>query len=67
MSAGNNDYGILGQGKDVKQSKSFRPMKLEGEMEFAQISVYERQTLGITTEGKLYGWGYNENRMLGFE
>ena len=35
------------------------PVKISGDLRFAQISSYGRHTCGITTVGKAYCWGYN--------
>jgi alpha-tubulin suppressor-like RCC1 family protein len=61
----NGAEGRLGSPQLGESSMSNVPMKLPGELRFAQLSTYGRHTCGITLEGKAYCWGYNGWGSLG--
>lgn len=42
-------------------------MVIDDGIEFTHLSLYQYHALGVTKDGKLYGWGYNEKYILGFE
>jgi len=55
----NGNEGRLGSAQLGENAMSNVPMKLPGDLRFAQISTYARHTCGITVAGKAYCWGYN--------
>ena len=64
---GDNTYGQLGDGSNIQR---LTPVAvnvsgvLAGKTVIA-ISAGSAHSLALTTEGKIYGWGYNANRQLG--
>ena len=54
--------GILGNGGTTVQSS---PVAVVGGYNFQQLSIANTTAFGITTQGKLYGWGSNTNGQLG--
>ena len=61
----NGAEGRLGSPVLGETSISNVPMKLAGDLRFAQLSTYGRHTCGITLDGKAYCWGYNGWGALG--
>jgi hypothetical protein len=61
----NGAEGRLGSPVLGETSMSNIPMKLPGDLRFAQISTYGRHTCGITLDGMAYCWGYNGWGALG--
>jgi len=61
----NGAEGRLGSPVLGETSMSNVPMKLPGDLRFAQLSTYGRHTCGITLDGKAYCWGYNGWGALG--
>ena len=61
----NGAEGRLGSPVLGETSMSNVPMKLPGDLRFAQLSTYGRHTCGITLDGKAYCWGYNGWGSLG--
>jgi len=61
----NGAEGRLGSPVLGETSMSNVPMKLAGDLRFAQLSTYGRHTCGITVDGKAYCWGYNGWGALG--
>jgi uncharacterized protein YjdB len=55
----NGAEGRLGNPVLGETSMSNVPVKLPGDLRFAQLSTYGRHTCGITLDGKAYCWGYN--------
>ena len=61
----NGNEGRIGSNELGAEAKSTVPVKLQGDIRFAQISTYGRHTCGITAAGKAYCWGYNGWGALG--
>jgi len=61
---GDNTYGQLGDGTAISKSS---PTLVIGAYTFKQIvaGIYGYNSYGITTEGKVYSWGYNTDGELG--
>jgi len=61
---GNNIYGQLGDRSQVSKSS---PVLVSGPTgaSWAAIAAGASHALGITTTGKIYGWGYNFNGQVG--
>lgn len=65
LSAGASEYGTLGQGDEVKESKTFNDLAIDLQsLKIKDISIYDKHALAVTEDGFIYGWGYNENRLL---
>jgi alpha-tubulin suppressor-like RCC1 family protein len=61
----NGNEGRIGSDQIGATVMSSVPVRVPGNLRFAQISTYGRHTCGITTEGKAYCWGYNGWGTLG--
>jgi len=61
----NGNEGRIGSGQLSPTAMSAVPVKVPGNLRFAQLSTYGRHTCGITLDGKGYCWGYNGWGMLG--
>ena len=61
----NGNEGRLGSNQLSAESMSSVPVKVPGDLRFAQLSTYGRHTCGITLDGKAYCWGYNGWGSLG--
>jgi alpha-tubulin suppressor-like RCC1 family protein len=61
----NGNEGRIGSVDLGAEMKSTVPVKLQGDIRFAQISTYGRHTCGITNAGKAYCWGNNGWGTLG--
>ena len=61
--AGNE--GRLGDGRTGTTVTSPAPVRVSGDLRFAQLAAYGRHTCGLTTEGRAYCWGYNGWGQLG--
>ena len=61
----NGAEGRIGNAQLGETVMSNVPVKLPGDLRFAQISTYGRHTCGITLGGAAYCWGYNGWGSLG--
>ena len=61
----NGAEGRLGSAQLGENAMSNVPVKLPGDLRFAQLSTYGRHTCGVTLTGKAYCWGYNGWGSLG--
>jgi alpha-tubulin suppressor-like RCC1 family protein len=61
----NGSEGRLGSSNLGAESMSSTPMKVPGNLRFAQLSTYGRHTCGVTLDGDAYCWGYNGWGSLG--
>lgn len=59
---GANDYGQLGNGKNIDVHI---PQKIMPEKKFEAVSCYSYNTAAITTDGSLYVWGENSHGQIG--
>ena len=55
----NGAEGRIGNAQLGESVMSNVPVKLPGDLRFAQLSTYGRHTCGVTLAGKAYCWGYN--------
>ena len=63
---GRNQFGQLGL-KIVNQTKVYKPVLIEdlNDINIKQISCGSAHTLVLTSEGMVYGWGYNRYGQIG--
>ena len=61
----NGNEGRLGSDQLSATAMSNVPVKVPGDLRFAQLSTYGRHTCGVTLDGKAYCWGYNGWGALG--
>jgi alpha-tubulin suppressor-like RCC1 family protein len=61
----NGAEGRLGSAQLGENAMSNVPVKLPGDLRFAQLSTYGRHTCGVTLTGRAYCWGYNGWGSLG--
>ena len=61
---GMNNFGQLGTGT-ATAAASPTPQLVSGGLKFARVKVLEDYVIGLTTSGKLYGWGRNDFQALG--
>jgi alpha-tubulin suppressor-like RCC1 family protein len=61
----NGSEGRLGSDQLSASAMSSVPVKVPGDLRFAQLSAYGRHTCGITLGGKAYCWGSNSWGSLG--
>jgi alpha-tubulin suppressor-like RCC1 family protein len=65
---GNDNYGQLGNGPGVSSSSQPELVDVStitGSKRFRQISCGRRHTCGVTGDGQIYCWGYNNHGQLG--
>lgn len=62
---GSNDSYALGQGNEDPFHNQLVPAKVAGDIRFVTISADEGRVVGLTKEGKAYGWGQNFYGKLG--
>ena len=62
---GKNDYGQLGQNDGVSGNRKSSPVQIPGTDWGTAVDGGSQFTLGIKTDGTLWGWGVNEYGMLG--
>jgi len=61
----NGNEGRLGSTQMSADAMSNVPVRVPGDIRFAQLSTYGRHTCGVSLDGKAYCWGYNGWGMLG--
>lgn len=61
----NGAEGRIGSDQLGASSMSSTPVKVPGNLRFAQLATFGRHTCALTTEGKAYCWGYNGWGALG--
>lgn len=61
----NGNEGRLGSDKLSADAMSNVPVKVPGDLRFAQLSTYGRHTCGVTQDSKAYCWGSNAWGSLG--
>eukprot|EP01016_Furgasonia_blochmanni_P003058 TRINITY_DN1119_c0_g1_i1.p1 TRINITY_DN1119_c0_g1~~TRINITY_DN1119_c0_g1_i1.p1 ORF type:complete len:406 (-),score=89.66 TRINITY_DN1119_c0_g1_i1:164-1381(-) len=59
---GNNDYGQLGNARDIYQAN---PAELRVPEKFIDVSCGENYAAAITNKGELFTWGYGSDGQLG--
>lgn len=68
MTIGNSSFGLLGQGKDIKESHEMRVVDFGFPLKAVEQVVIGLNHFIVRTEGKVYAWGcYNtdsEERMI---
>ncbi|KAI8063477.1 regulator of chromosome condensation 1/beta-lactamase-inhibitor protein II [Gongronella butleri] len=62
---GNGDIGQLGLGEDMLNRKRPMPLRALDDKEIVDIVSGGLHTLALTSNGKLYSWGCNDQRALG--
>ncbi|CDW73494.1 UNKNOWN [Stylonychia lemnae] len=68
LSAGKNQFGLLGQGAGVTTSETFQELSMHFNiLSFTQLELYSKHAFAISKDGQLYVWGSNENGLLGLE
>jgi hypothetical protein len=65
-SAGFSSKGLLGQGEDKVESKTWEPLDYDTQkITFVDASIKFNFGLAITDKGELFGWGNNKYKSLG--
>jgi alpha-tubulin suppressor-like RCC1 family protein len=60
LSAGKSKCFVLGQGKEISESKTFKKLDYDSStIKFTELSSHYNHVLAITENGDLYGWGQN--------
>jgi alpha-tubulin suppressor-like RCC1 family protein len=61
----NGNEGRLGSDQMSANAMSSVPVRVPGDVRFAQLSTYGRHACGVALDGRAYCWGYNGWGMLG--
>ena len=61
----NGAEGRIGSDQLSSSSMSSNPVRVPGNLRFAQLATFGRHTCALTAEGKAYCWGYNGWGALG--
>ena len=62
---GSNSHGQLGNGIQLAGAASSLPVRVSGELEFAEVSSGMFHTCGVTLQGAIHCWGANRFGQLG--
>jgi len=65
-SVGKNEFGLLGQGGKIKETKHFTKLDFDfTKVQFQDISLYADHAVAIDQDGLLWAWGSNLQQRSG--